>query len=701
MPLALSDEHRDLASVVRVLTERHDVLALAHGKLEADSDLDPGLWASQAKAGWFALHLPETYGGQGFGLPELAIVVEELGRCVAPGPFLSTVIASGILAACGDESTRKRWLPALADGSAVGAVGFGPFALGGPHADVFVLARGEDLVVAPRDDVTITPRANLDHTRRAAGVEIGRHGGVVLPGTLRRARAIARTLAAAEASGLAHGCCDMATEYAKQRHQFGRKIGSFMAVKHRCADMRVAAEVATAAAWDAVRATNNDREAELSAAIAITMALKSAVFASESNIQVHGGIGFTWEHPAHLFMRRAGALAALFGPSDQAATEVVELYSQGARRPLILELPNEAVAHRETARMFLVGFADLPPEKQRLRLVDEGYLQPHWPRPWGRDAGPVEQLVIEEEFAGIDRPDMGIGGWITLTLLQNATPDQSERWIRQSLLGEITWCQLFSEPNAGSDAAGIQTRAARVDGGWLVNGQKVWTSGAQRCTHGFATVRTDPVAPKHRGITTMVVDLKDPGVTIRPLRTIVGIETFNEVFLDDVFVPDDDVVGPVNGGWAVARTALGNERVTIGSHMQVGLDIDAAVLLPSLTGTDSRIPASSERIGELLAEAHAINAINLRGVMRAVMGVEPSPEGNLTKLVGSEHRQKVANLRMQLAGPEAVAADGNGAEIIHEWLSNRSATIGGGTSEIARSQIGERVLGLPREPGLG
>ena len=179
-------------------------------------------------------------------------------------------------------------------------------------------------------------------------------------------------------------------------------------------------------------------------------------------------------------------------------------------------------------------------------MIETGYVMPHWPRPWGRDAGAVEQLVIEQEFraAGVARPQYGITGWVILTLIQHATEDQVARWVLPALRQEVIWCQLFSEPDAGSDAAGVKTRGTRVEGGWLVNGQKVWTSGAHLAAFGLATIRTDPDAAKHQGITTMVIDMHAEGVEVRPLKMVTGHSEFNEVFFNDVFVPDDDVVGP-------------------------------------------------------------------------------------------------------------------------------------------------------------
>ena len=220
-------------------------------------------------------------------------------------------------------------------------------------------------------------------------------------------------------------------------------------------------------------------------------------------------------------------------------------------------------------------------------------MQPHWPKPWGRDAAPVEQLVVEQEFAaaGVKRPAYGITGWVILTMIQHGTDDQVARWVRPTLNQEVIWCQLFSEPDAGSDAAGVKTKATRVDGGWLVNGQKVWTSGAHLASCGLATVRTNPDVPKHDGITTMVIDMHGEGVEVRPLRMTSGMSEFNEVFFNDVFVPDDDVIGPVDGGWTVARATLGNESVSIGGG-DGGMSFPGDGLIAPFDAAPSASPAA-------------------------------------------------------------------------------------------------------------
>ncbi len=237
-----------------------------------------------------------------------------------------------------------------------------------------------------------------------------------------------------------------------------------------------------------------------------------------------------------------------------------------------------------------------------------------------------------------------------LTLVQHATEDQVARWVRPALNQELIWCQLFSEPDAGSDAAGVKTRATRVDGGWLVNGQKVWTSGAHiRPRAGFATVRTNPDVPKHDGITTMVIDMHADGVEVRPLRMTTGNSEFNEVFFDDVFVPDDDVVGPIDGGWTVARATLGNESVSIGGG-QGGMTLPAETLVEPFDAHPERLAGGAVRVGRYAARTQSMEVLNLRSAHRAVAGGGPGPEGNVTKLVLSENGHEAAAILAALQG---------------------------------------------------
>ncbi|MEZ5207726.1 MAG: acyl-CoA dehydrogenase family protein [Acidimicrobiales bacterium] len=413
---------------------------------------------------------------------------------------------------------------------------------------------------------------------------------------------------------------------------------------------------------------------------------------------MHGGIGFTWEHDAHIYLRRATVLESLLD-ADAAAAELTDLSRRGVAREKAIDLPPEAEPIRDEVRAFAESIAGLDAATQRTKLIETGYVMPHWPKPWGREAGAIEQLVIEEEFAkaGVSRPAYSITGWVILTLIQYGTDDQVARWVPPALNQDIIWCQLFSEPDAGSDAAGIKTKATRVDGGWLVTGQKVWTSGAHVSGFGFATVRTNPDVPKHDGITTMVIDMKAPGVEVRPLRMTSGISEFNEVFFDEVFVPDDDVVGPVDGGWTVARATLGNESVSIGGG-QGGMSFPGSGLIAPFDAHPERVGGGAVRIGNYLADEQAIALLNLRSANRAVAGGEPGPEGSITKLALSELIHDAAAILTELSGPDAAFMDGPGAISNMLVLMHRGLSIAGGTSEIKRNQIGERLLGLPRDP---
>jgi alkylation response protein AidB-like acyl-CoA dehydrogenase len=706
MAIALNDTHRELAEVARSFLESHKARQASRALLDAAEATLPPFWSALADLGWLGLHIPEQYGGSGYGLPELAVVLAEMGQAVAPGPFLTTVIASAAIADLGADDLRSAWLAGLANGEKVAGLGLsgswsvsegrasgeGGVVLSAPLADLLILASGDDVIIVPTDrpGVTVSGNISLDPTSRSARVSL--ESVAVSPhelwkGGRARTTDLAWTLAAAEAAGGAEACVEMASEYAKVREQVGRVIGSFGAVKHHCANMLVAAELATASVWDVARAFAGDpAQFSLAAAVAATEALPAYLRNSQLNIQVHGGIGYTWEHDAHLLLRRAATLAAVFEPR-LAAGAVTELAVAGVRKRDDIDLPPEAEAIRAEVAPLIEAIAALPEPERRPRLVETGLATPHWPKPWGRAAQAVEQLVIDQEMArvGLKRPEYGITGWVLLTLIQHSTEDQIQRWVRPTLQGELVWCQLFSEPNAGSDAAGIRTKGTRVEGGWLVNGQKVWTSGAQHCQRGLVTVRTDPDAPKHAGITTMVVDMQAKGVDVRPLREATGGAMFNEVFFDDVFIPDDDVVGPVDRGWTVARSTLGNERVSIGTGGPgTGLDL---VALYAEHG--HRLPG---------AEESAMRSLNLRRAERAVAGGEPGPEGNVTKLLSAEHAQRVADAALSLLGPEAAISEGVGATFAWGFVFSRALSIAGGTSEITRNQIAERILGLPRDP---
>lgn len=718
MAIALTDDHRELAEVARAFLTAQKARWAARSLLDAADESRPPFWHDLVELGWLGLHIDEEHGGSGYGLPELVVVIEELGRAVAPGPFVPTVIASAIIAKDGTAEQKARLLPGLIDGTVTAGIGVGGevrldsgvadgdagTVLGAGLAELLVIAAGEDVLLLDRgrDGVSVDVPDNLDPTRRSGrvalrNVKVG--DADILPGARESLLARARTLLAAEAVGGASDCVDAAVDYAKVRQQFGRTIATFQAVKHHCANMLVGAESATAAVWDASRAAGEDEEQfRLIAGVAATLAFPAYARNAELNIQVHGGIGFTWEHDAHLHLRRALTARALFG-GDGPAQDVFERTAAGVTRANSLDLPAEAEELRGRVRADAAEIAALDKEAQLAKLIATGYVMPHWPKPWGLAADAVEQLVIEEEFAaaGIKRPDYQITGWVILTLIQHGTPSQIDRFVEKALRKDEIWCQLFSEPDAGSDAAGIKTRATRVDGGWKINGQKVWTSGAHYCQRGLATVRTDPEAPKHAGITTVIVDMKAPGVEVRPLRQITGGSDFNEVFFNDVFIPDEDVVGEPNTGWTVARATLGNERVSIGGGTSYYEGVGAQ-LVQLARQREDRLAGARVRVGTFLAGEHALRLLNLRRAARSIEGAGPGPEGNITKLTLAEHMGEGAAIGAALLGSEMALADGPGGLVSRMLMGARGMAIAGGTSEVTRNQIAERILGMPRDP---
>jgi len=713
MALAIAEDHRVLAEVAGAMVAGRGGFAGAR-RILLESDTvgrwwtDDGLWKEIVSTGWLGLHIDEQYGGQGYGLPELTVVLEQLGRAAIGGPFLPTVAVSAVIAEIGTDEQRKHWLPQLASGDIVAGIGTKSDAavadsrvtssavptLAESAADVFLLPVGDDLVlVRAGDGVSTRKIESVDQLLRP--VTLVRLASAVVvevfPGGAAVASRVVRLLAAAEAVGGLGACTEMATVYAAAREQFGRPIGSFQAVKHHCANMLIDTELAVAATWDAARAEG--AEAELAVAMAAGHALTAYQRVTLLNVQVHGGIGYTWEHDAHLYIRRATVLQAFAGDQDALRDRVVELQVNGVRRGHSLDLPPEAEQYRQAAQEFRAEVEASDTEGAQKLWARSGYLQPHWPKPYGRNADSTEQLIIEEVLHGLDKPSLGLGEWVVPTLLQHGSAEQIERLMWPSLEGEVRWCQLFSEPGAGSDAAAVATKARRVDGGWVVTGQKVWTSDAVNCQRGLATVRTDPDAPKHKGITAMVIDLADPAVQIRPLTEITGETLFNEVFLDDVFVPDRDVVGAVNAGWGVAMAAFGNERVSIGGG---SVTMTAGALIDLLTAHRPGDTVLARDVGALLIEAYTLAALNLRQAARAVFDSGPGIEGNIAKLFGAEHAQRVAELALRLAGPAILL--GEELAVVHDYLFSRCLTIAGGTSEIVRNLIAERILGLPRDP---
>ena len=746
MALALTEEHLQLAESVRGWAQRtsppETVRAAADGEDSGTGRYREILAPGLAEQGLLGLHLTEDDGGQGFGLGELAVVVEELGRALLPGGFLPTVLASAVLSAAG---VTGKLVAGLADGSRIGAVSLVPASgptgpgltatadqdgglvvdgdtgpvLGGSIADLIILpvttGSGEAWVAVDAVDLQVTPLDSLDLTRPLGSVrarQLTVPADRVLAGITRQdITGLAAVVLGAEACGIADWAVHTAAEYAKIREQFGRPIGQFQAVKHRCARMLIAAEQAAAAVWDAARALSPEdgadaEQRQFAAAVAAALAADAAVTCAHECIQVLGGIGYTWEHDAHFYYRRAMSIRALLGPTAEWRETAAKLALTGVRRPVRLELGDGESELRAQIRAELAAIAPLQGKERNHALATGGWVMPHMPKPWGRGAGALEQLIIDEEMraSGVRAYNLAIGAWVVPALIQYGSKEQQDRFLLPTLRMDYLWCQLFSEPGAGSDLAGLKTKAERVDGGWKITGQKIWTSLAREASWAICIARTNPAEPRHDGISYFLLDMHAPGVEVRPLRDITGGQAFNQVFLDGVFVPDDCVVGEINKGWKIARTTLANERVALSQSWTFGSGVTellaVAKVAPQFDAAD---------IGELVCDGHAIDLLSLRVALKQLSGTEPGATGSVRKLLGMRHAQRICEKSWELAGSSgalggqggpAVTESGepNGAHWARQILLTEALTIGGGTTDIQLNIIAERILGLPRDP---
>jgi alkylation response protein AidB-like acyl-CoA dehydrogenase len=734
--IALTTDQQELATAVAGFTARHAAIATTRVAFDdiGAGRLQPS-WQALVQQRLHAIHLPESAGGDGAGLVELAVVLEQAAFGLFPGPLLPTALAGQLIAEHAPSALAKRLLPELVSGvtaaSAVTAAGLRadrdgdrwrvsgqtPPVLGAASARILVLgaAAGDGgtlwFVLEPGDPrphgVEITAGQPVDLTRDVAQVslrDVTVSPEQVLAVGEDRVRDLAAALFAAEAAGVARWCQQTGLGYAKVREQFGVAIGSFQAVKHKCARLFARTELITAAAWDAAVAHGQDGEQfTLAAAEAAVLAAPAAVDLALETLTLLGGIGYTWEHDVHLYWRRAMSLAALLGPQGGWQRRLTGLAGSIERRHDV-RLDDESEELRPWVAQTLAEAAPLPSDRRRRLLAERGLAAPHYPRPHGIGAGPAAQVVIAQEFAraGLAQPSTTVGDWALPTILAHGTDEQRDAFVGPTLRGDVIWCQLFSEPGAGSDLASLRTRAVATAGGWTLNGQKVWTSQARQAHWAICLARTDPDAPKHKGISYFLVDMGSPGVEVRPLREANGSYLFNEVFLTDVFVPDDRLVGRPGDGWRLARTTLGNERVTIGGGLGRRQQTPPDYLPapdPAL-GADS-VPAEVlAECGALTADALAFAALRQRLLLRQLAGAAADAaagvEGSVLKVIDAWNATSLRRAALGWHGAGAAAFGGPAGDAAQRYLSLPPTLLGGGTLEIQLNVISERVLGLPR-----
>ncbi|MBS7547586.1 acyl-CoA dehydrogenase [Dietzia massiliensis] len=723
MSIATTPDQTEIQSSIKAWAKSADPVATVRVQ-EEDPEAWKAVWPRLAELGLFGVAIAEEHGGAGAEIVDLACMLETAAAHMAPGPVLSTALtgvlvsrAGGAVAQALGETLAEGGLPvgvclgidtATLDGS--GEVTGDPgIAYGGTPDGGLLLPVEIDgatrwaLLEAGTAGVTVTPSTPYDISASIGRVRLE---GVTIPAdrilkgiTTEHVHQLFVTLAAAEAAGVADYTLATAVDYAKIREQFGRTIGSFQSIKHLAADMLCRTEQVRALAWDAAVAaedlTDSDSELPVAAAVAGALAFDNAVRNSQDCIQILGGIGFTFEHEAHFYMRRASALRQIIGGSARWRRSLAELTLAGRRRHLDIDLSeiDGLDATREEIRALVAKVAAVEGDGRKQALADTGLFMPHLPEPWGLGAGPAEQLLIDSELeaAGVTRHDITIGGWAVPTILQ-AAPEHADLLVRDTMAGKIRWCQLFSEPGAGSDLAALRTTAEKVDGGWKLNGQKVWTSLAREADWAMCLARTDSGAPKHKGITYFLVDMRSEGIRTRPLREITGEALFNEVYLEDLFVPDEFQIGTVNDGWKIARTTLANERVAMGGGSSLGDAAEEIIGLINVAGVSGDALVLDE-FGKHVADGVVGNLLDLRTALRSLAGSGPGAESSVRKIVGVRHRQDIAEFGLTLTGTGGVEFTEQG----RKFLMVRCLSIAGGTEQVLLNVVGERILGLPRD----
>lgn len=737
--IAVTPEQQQLSQAVAQFAARHAPIDATRAALDdlARGQLPPW-WGALVDNGFHAVHLTESVGGQGGGLEDMACVLEAAGSALLPGPLLTTAIAGAALARQQNPAAQTL-LKEIAEGvTAVVVSGEQCDVHGRPGADGWLLTGSSGLalglssaqrVVVPFADqlgdlrwAVLSPVEGQIESRR--GTDLTTDLGILhlsdhaVPATAvltemdtELVTDLTVAFTASVAAGITQWCVDTVTDHLRTREQFGKPIGTFQALQHKAAMLLVNSALATAAAWDAVRALSGSPDAEqhrLAACSAAVMAVMPGPGLVLETLTMLGAIGFTWEHDLHLYWRRATSLAASIGPVSRWTRSLGEL-SAVATRDMAVNLGDSDAEFRARVSATLdhaltlsdTGFGrqgDYPEftvGARRELIADAGLIAPHWPAPWGCDATVRQQLIVDEEFAkraGLVRPSVGIAEWILPSLMAAGSEELQQRFVPTTLRGELSWCQLFSEPGAGSDLASLSTRAVRVAGGWKINGHKIWTSLAHRADFGALLARTDPDAPKHRGIGYFILDMRSPGVEFRQIAQSSGRAEFNEVFLTDVFVPDEMLLGEPASGWQLAISTMAHERVAISGYV----NIDRMGALRELVDLSPDPDPIRHAIGEIDAYTNALKALGVRETLRLLDGQAPGPASSVAKVATNVMLRRAAELTLRLTGPLAMEFDSQPA-VVSPYLDLPAELIGGGTTEIQLNIIAQLILGLPRK----
>ncbi len=738
-----SEQEEIARTLQRMVPDR----AAARRAMEGGPNVDRDLWGKLAELGLLGLTMSEDLGGTGMGLGEECVVLETLAGKVAPVPLISTYLAARILTA-GSGAARERLSEQLISGEKIitaallaeGGDGTtvteangqlsGELAevVEGASADVLLIPAGGAwwAVDAGGPGVTRSDIHSFDRTRAMAKVELDRATAEKVSDLeLDRVIDVARTLLAAEALGVAQAALDLARAHALDRHQFGQPIGRFQAIKQKLADDLIATENARSAIWGAVRSAPDGWPDPAAARLAKAEATGAAVKVAADSVQTHGAMGVTWEHDLHLLMRRAKHGQHTLGSPDThlralGDTLMADAAASGGRgggRPKG-DTQDLGFQPSEEDLAFIQPFKDwldehLTPERlEEIRrgglsarrawqsfMAQAGWVGLHWPVAYGgRGASFTQQILYYAEIAKRQLGALpGNRGLMLVgpTLATHGTEEQ-KKLLEPTRRADILWSGGFSERGSGSDLASLRTKAVLDGDHFVVTGHKIWTSNAEVADWLYTLVRTGPLHPKHAGISVLLIDMKSPGVEVRPIKRNSGDHAFNEVFFDDVRVPVANLVGPINEGWRVNRTTMVGEHLTNFLGSQTAQANTIRRITRELKTREDRLgvdPDLRKRVAEAWVRTQIVKLHGLRNVARFTGGDNPGAEGSISKLVGQEHEQRLFELLLDVQGVKGLYE----GTWTRAYLSTRASTIGGGTSEIHRNRMAERVLGLPRD----
>jgi alkylation response protein AidB-like acyl-CoA dehydrogenase len=744
MELILDPEQSLLVQSARTFGQRCAGGARLRGLADLPARFPARDFAAAAEAGFLSLLLSEDKGGIGLGLTELCLIAEELGAVLSALPVVAAI--GGIVALAEGESAPEVLDRCKAGTALVVFAGAGrgerdairaggdrrlsgtrvavPFASAAAGFVVDVPMEGEHaLVYLPRacSGLRIIEKIAVDGTVLGEIVLDGVAGSEVLArgaAAVSLARRIEIVLAlgyAAELAGLMRAAAERTLDYLRLRHQFGRPIGSFQALQHRAVDDHVRIETTHALLYEVAKASPLGEETAALASAVKVKASEAALAVIASSIQMHGAIGFTDEHDIGLMLKRAMTLAATGGPV--ALHRGRSTAYLGSRIDVALPQTRPAAADdaafRGEVRAWIAR--TLPAELRHLptrppfaksmwwhrQLHARGWIAPRWPKAHGgMEASLEQQLILAEELGRVGAPEISAQAisHIGPILMAFGNEAQKAQHLPAMLAGEAVWCQGYSEPGAGSDLASLTT-AAVLDGDHLVvNGQKIWTTWAHHADWMFALVRTDPAAAKQAGITFLLIDMRTPGITVRPIRTIAGDDELAQVFFDGVRVPRANVVGAVNDGWRIANALLAQERLQSANPQKCSAIL--ARLKRAAAFGAAADPVFRNKLAAAEIETLALAAAYQQAVDLIRAGRTLGPASSFLKLAATELAQHLAGLMLEACGSDgalvgALATDDGPVDPAGTFLQTKRETIFAGSSEIQRNIIAKRVLNLP------